>query len=234
MKRAAVALAFLLLTVRPELVEGRVAGDMPSPPASIGSARTVEGQSALDAEHAFAADAKTLGQWTAFRKWSTDDAVMFTPQPVNAHEWLKGRNDPPKAIDWWPTASYISCDGSLAVNTGGWKRADGSVGYFTTLWQRQNNGDWKWTVDGGDALKVSRPRQRPAVIKAICSNPPGMGMREGYPDGGGGVDSSEDGTLRFEFRVSPDGGRSVAALLWDGRKFRRVIEDKTAGSPPNK
>ena len=48
---------------------------------------------------------------------------MFVPQPVNAHEFLKDRKDPPKAIDWWPTASYISCDGSLAVNTGGWTAA---------------------------------------------------------------------------------------------------------------
>jgi hypothetical protein len=95
----------------------------------------------VDAERAFAADAKTIGQWTAFRKWSTDDAVMFVPQPTNAHDFLEDRKDPAQAIDWWPTASYISCDGKQAVNTGGWRRPDGSVGFFTTMDRRRR----RWT-----------------------------------------------------------------------------------------
>ena len=41
--------------------------------------------SAIDAERAFAADAQKIGQWTAFRKWSTPDALMFTPQPVRVY-----------------------------------------------------------------------------------------------------------------------------------------------------
>ena len=106
----------------------------------------------VEAERAFAADAQTLGQWTAFRKWATDDATMFVPQPVKAQAFLKDRQDPAKAIDWWPTASFMSCDGSLAVNTGGWKRPDGTVGYFSTVWQRQADGGWKWIVDGGDGI----------------------------------------------------------------------------------
>ena len=34
-------------------------------------------QTAIDAERAFVADAQTLGQWTAFRKYAADDAVMI-------------------------------------------------------------------------------------------------------------------------------------------------------------
>ena len=172
----------------------------------------MEGMSPIDAERAFADDAKKLGQWTAFRKWSTDDAVMFTPQPVNAHEWLKDRKDPPQAIDWWPTASYISCDGSLAVNTGGWKRPDGSVGYFSTVWQRQKDGGWKWTVDGGDGAKqaLDRPAQ-PKVVHARCKRgyfrrslwgdppwPPGYKV---------GWNASRDATLFYSWNVAPDGER---------------------------
>ena len=99
---------------------------------------------AIDAERAFADDARTLGQWTAFRKWSTDDALMFVPQPVNAHEFLKDRKDPPVPVFWWPGRSYLSCDGSFAVNTGPWVRDGGkAVGYFTTVWKRQPDGGWK-------------------------------------------------------------------------------------------
>ena len=32
---------------------------------------------AVDAERAFIRDSKAHGQWTAFRKWASDDAVMF-------------------------------------------------------------------------------------------------------------------------------------------------------------
>ena len=58
--------------------------------------------SAIDAERAFAADAQRLGQWTAFRKYADRDAVMFTPQAVWARDFLKGRQNTPKAGRWWP------------------------------------------------------------------------------------------------------------------------------------
>ena len=67
---------------------------------------------AIDAERAFAADAQKLGQWSAFRKYATDDALMFVPQPTNAQSFLKDRKDPPVAVFWWPGRSYVSCDGS--------------------------------------------------------------------------------------------------------------------------
>lgn len=186
----------------------------------------------IDAERAFAADAKTIGQWTAFRKWSTDDAVMFVPQPTNAHEFLKDRKDPPKAIDWWPTASWMSCDGSLAVNTGGWTRPDGTVGYFTTVWQRQANGGWKWIVDGGDGLTTARPR--PAVVpvkRAACSK---SRYSDSVNTGSYRSSAARDGTLTWSFDVKPDGARNFRVGLWDGRDFVNVVDDQIAGSPAPK
>jgi hypothetical protein len=184
----------------------------------------------VDAERAFAADAKTIGQWTAFRKWSTDDAVMFVPQPANAHDFLKDRKDPPNAIDWWPTASYISCDGKMAVNTGGWKRPDGSVGYFSTVWQRQLDGGWKWSVDGGDALQAARPRPiAPTVKRASCNGtPPGDNSLPSGTDLGAGL--SADKTLGWMWVVLPDGSRRFVVGLWDGPDtgINTVIDDKIA------
>ena len=191
--------------------------------------------SPIDAERAFAADAKAIGQWTAFRKWSTDDAVMFTPQPTNAHEFLKDRKDPPEAIDWWPTASYVSCDGSLAVNTGGWKRPDGSVGYFTTIWQRQPNGAWKWIVDAGDALTTPRPAvEKPVVKRAACGwnrftpllemVPPTGYTPPPHADG-----LSNDGTLSWSWRANANGSyRVLTVSIITGRKSSEaVINDKS-------
>ena len=184
----------------------------------------------VDAERAFAADAKTIGQWTAFRKWSTDDAVMFVPQPVNAHEFLKDRKDPPKVIDWWPTASWISCDGKFAVNTGGWQRPDGVVGYFSTVWRRQPNGSWKWIVDGGDNLKAARPR--PAKVVPMRASCDGKNIRDGLAiPATDGSRTAADGTMISVFSVKPDGSRQFTVTQWDGRTFRTVVDDKIAAPP---
>lgn len=190
----------------------------------------------VEAERAFAADAQALGQWTAFRKWAADDATMFAPQPVKTQAFLKDRADPPKAIEWWPTASYVSCDGSLAVNTGGWKRPDGRVGYFTTVWKRQPDGGWKWIVDGGDGLNTPRAHPRAPVVKRATCHGRGrvLGMNAMTPGSVVGQGMSADGSLFWNWSVSPDGARTFSASLWDGRKLRRVISDDIAGSPPNR
>ena len=180
----------------------------------------------IDAERAFAADARTIGQWTAFRKWSADDAVMFVPQPVNAHEFLKDRKDPPKVIDWWPTASWISCDGSMAVNTGGWKRPDGNVGYFTTVWQRQSDGGWKWIVDHGDGLAAPLPSAaEPVVRRAGCNvpkfnrSPDPAGLKSG---------NAPDNSLGWSYSVKADGSREVAVMMWNGQRFENVLNNQVA------
>lgn len=188
----------------------------------------VPAPTALDAERAFAADARTLGQWTAFRKWAAPDATMFVPQPISAQAWLKDRKDPAKAIEWWPTASYVSCDGSLAVNTGGWKTADGSVGYFSTVWRREQDGSWKWIVDGGDSLKVARAH--PTDVKIVRGTCTGMHVSHGPsgPDSGHG--EAADGSLLWTWAVNSDGSRAFVASVKIGTRDTLVIDDKIA--PP--
>ena len=188
----------------------------------------------LDAERAFAADAQKLGQWTAFAKWSADDALMFVPQPVNAHDFLKGRKDPPVAVFWWPGRSYVSCDGSYAVNTGPWVREGGkTVGYFTTVWKRQPDGSWKWIYDGGDGLKTPRAEGgdiEPAV--ASCEGKPvPLAATATDADLKFGNCRSDDGTLGWLWSVNPDGSRNFRAYLWNGHAMQRVVDDEVAAPP---
>jgi hypothetical protein len=198
----------------------------------------------VEAERAFAADAQKIGQWTAFRKWSTDDATMFVPQPANAHEFLKDKKDPPKAIDWWPTASWVSCDGKLAVNTGGWKQPDGSVGYFTTVWRKQPDGGWKWVLDLGDA--ASQPRERPAQPKVRQATCPGPELgppayQEVGPSGVGAWEAfgnSDDKSISWHWIIWPGGRRELAVEITNkgtpapsglrGGSRELVIDDKIA------
>ena len=190
---------------------------------------------AIDAERAFAADAQKMGQWTAFRKWSTADAIMFTPQAGSAHEFLKGKADPPVAVFWWPGFSYISCDGKTAINTGPWVREWGkSVGYFTTVWQLQPDGSWKWVLDHGDVLAL--PRREGGDIKplvASCKSKPGKEdfALMAFPATGKGSGGSKDETLRWYWIVQPNGARQLVARLWMGNKYLTVVHDRVAPSP---
>ena len=107
---------------------------------------------AVDAERAFSRDARRNGQWTASRAYADPDAVMFTPQAVWARDFLRGRKDPPAALSWSPNASYVSCDGRMAVNTGPWQSVGGEQhGFFTTVWQHEK-GRWHWISDGRHTL----------------------------------------------------------------------------------
>jgi hypothetical protein len=191
-----------------------------------------EPQTALDAERAFVADAQKLGQWTAFRKYAADDAVMFVPQQVNAQEFLKGRADPAVSVFWWPGKSFVSCDGNYAVNTGPWVRQFGkSFGYFTTVWKRQPDGSWKWLYDGGDGLDTPRAEGgdiKPNVAacggerKGLIAAPPAYEKV--------GVGRSDDQTLLWRWSVNASGALIFEVWQWNGRTYDKVLTDEIKAS----
>jgi hypothetical protein len=202
---------------------------------ALASAAAASPATAIDAERAFIRDAQTKGQWAAFRQWAAEDATMFAPQPVNAQAFLKDLKDPPVSVYWWPGRSYVSCDGSFAINTGPWVRNGGkAVGYFTTIWKRQPDGAWKWIYDGGDELKV--PRAEGGDIqptRAVCgARLPPAPAAEIDPDVKTGFGESPDGTLRWNWSVGPDGRRSLRAWLLTERGAERVIDDQVGAPPP--
>jgi hypothetical protein len=183
---------------------------------------------AIDAERAFAADSQKLGQWTAFRKWSADEAMMFVPQPVNAQEFLKDRKDPPVSVFWWPGRSYVSCDGTYSVNTGPWVREWGkSVGYFTTVWQRQSDGGWKWIYDAGDELGTPRPEGGDVrqVIASCDGTPTSVADAPPTESAVSGSGASPDGTLRWSWIAMPGGARAFRAFLWNGHSYDQIVTD---------
>jgi hypothetical protein len=199
---------------------------------------------AVDAERAFARDARRIGQWSAFRKYADDTAVMFTPQAIWAHEFLAGKKDPPKSIVWGPSHSWTSCDGRTAITRGPWATAAGKwSGYFTTVWVREQSG-WQWTYDAGDTLVAPKPLpKRAQVQKASCSGRekiPGEYRQEvkstariaGKPPADAGQGRSADGTLIYEWRVAATGERRFEAKLWDGRDYRTILDQSVPAPKP--
>jgi hypothetical protein len=202
-------------------------------------------KTAIDAERAFAADAQKLGQWTAFRKYAGFAAVMFVPKVVNAQEWLRDKKDPPKSVRWQPAQSFEACDGRTAINVGPWQRADGSFGYFTTVWIYEDGliagPKWQWVYDGGDTLKKPmRARAEPQIRKAACAGIPADSdpLRWAIPSAPS-PDTAEaqqaklhsrDGSLRYDYQVDAAGNRSFSAWLWNGRVFEKIL-DQTVPAP---
>lgn len=194
---------------------------------------------AVEAERLFNRDSQKNGQWTAARRYAHPDAVMFTPQAIWARDFLKGKTDPVVPSQWSPNASYVSCDGRLAVNTGPWRSADGRTGgFFTTVWE-QNDGKWQWISDGRHTLK--RPmtsRKTPIVRTGSCKGPapgPPLSAPPSARPGPNGVTADDygrgqsgDRTLGWEWRVRPNGVRQFRAYLWNGRGYT-VALDQTIG-----
>jgi len=194
------------------------------------------------AELAFARLAQDKGQWTAFAETSTGEAVMFVPQPVDARDWLRQQTNPAQAVRWQPHQVWSSCDGSLAVTKGAWQQPNGTVGYFTTVWERQRDGKYKWVLDQGDALV--EPLVAPEFVEsrvAQCERPEGPPMRrerdryqpanlrpmlcEGANCRGGGA--SADGTLTYAYAVTAQ-GRQVTVQLRENGAMGEVMRSEVA------
>ena len=203
--------------------------------AAVGLAPT-----AIDAERDFNRDAQKDGQWTAARYYADSDAVIFTPRAVWARDFLKGRKDPAEAIRWSPNASYVSCDGRVAVNTGPWRNGTGRQnGFFTTVWQ-QEKGRWRWVSDGRHTLQKPLAARATAIVrKASCQGrapgPPLMAPPSTRKGPGGvapddfGRGYSDDRTLGWEWRVGPNGARRFRTYLWNGRGYT-VALNQTIGA----
>jgi hypothetical protein len=197
---------------------------------------------AIAAELEFARLARDKGQWTAFRAMAAPDAVMFAPAMVLAQPWLKDRANPPVPLAWQPHRVWSSCDGSLMVTTGAWQRAD-KHGWFTTVWQRQPDGAYKWVFDHGDATDA--PIADPDMIAAKVADCPERAKRQpaaGAPPGRRSGEHkrskppavpfdpaarqgrSEDGTLTWQVSADATGTHDFSArLLVDGQmqEFRK-------------
>ncbi|HVR90547.1 MAG TPA: hypothetical protein VHG29_05585 [Novosphingobium sp.] len=189
---------------------------------------TANPSAVIAAELAFAQLAQDKGQWTAFRDTATSDAVMFVPQTIRAQDFLKGRANPPVAVKWQPHQIWSSCDGSIAVTRGAWQRPNGT-GYFTTVWQRQRDGGYKWVLDQGEPLAMALDAPEMIAAKVAECKPRPAPSAALLPDRRTG--QSDDGTLIWEARVDAQCGRTLRVALWDGTKLNDVFS-ATVEAPP--
>jgi hypothetical protein len=110
----------------------------------------------IAAERAFAARAGVIGVGPSFLEYMTDDAIVFSPDPLLARAVYGDRPapKPPKdggvLLNWWPNFAGIARSGDLGFTTGPATVNGGPAGvFYFTVWARQPDGGWKWVYDGG-------------------------------------------------------------------------------------
>jgi len=190
------------------------------------------------AEIAFARAAREKGQWKAFDEFADDDAVMFVPEPVRAKTWLSGRKEPAAPVQWQASQVWMSCDGTMGVTKGGWQQPDGSVGYFTTIWQKRKKGDYRWVLDQGDSLAQALPNSDMlSASVADCARPgdrpdsDALIVEGKVPDAAPGMDGkgrSKDGTLRWSYHVNANHSRSLSVSLLKNGTMTEVLRSDVA------
>lgn len=183
---------------------------------------TAQPSAVIAAELAFAREAQTRGQWTAFARTAADDAIMFVPDKVDAKTWLRGRANPAQAVRWQPHEVWSSCDGSLAITRGAAQWPDGRHGDFLTVWQRQRDGGYRWTVDVGQFRAAALPAPEFVQTRVATCRPTPPTAATGRETPVVAEGQSRDGTLRYEI-VQPANGVVVRAVLWDGAAFSTPI-----------
>lgn len=242
MKRPLLAIALILSA------SAGLAQPTPPPGEAEGRARMsfANPSAVIAAEMALARLAREKGQWTALRETAAPDAVMFVPQMTYAQAWLRDRADPPQPARRQTHEVWSSCDGSLMASHGAWQQ-DKATGWYTTLWQRQPDGTYRWVLDHGDTL--AEPLPTPDLIRAGVADCPRRLPDVAQPAPGGKQarkrkesrlppldparrsGKSRDGTLSWDVTTEPDGARNLT-VTWrkDGEDQTVTIEQVSAAT----
>lgn len=195
-----------------------------------------EPSAVIAAELAFAREARERGTWTAFRRWATDDAIWPGPGWQNVRAALEGLADPAQPILWEPDLVWSSCDGSFALSTGPATWPSGRRTRFATIWQRQDDGSYRWVLDQG--LDPDAGAAKPEMIAANVAEC-GEGARterraryrarRGLPWQSG---TSDDVTLAWSSSLAADCSRSFAVRARRGGAMAEVFTARAAAPPP--
>lgn len=130
----------------------------------------------VNAEKSFAAFSVAHSTKEAFLQYIDSNSLMFDKgKPVKAQAFWKQREKRPGILNWHPQYAEISASGDFGYTTGPWTfqaSATDSVaarGQYSTVWYRNNDGEWKFLIDLGvdntpvnpstEAIKIDFPKQ---------------------------------------------------------------------------
>ena len=137
-------------------------------------------------EDAFCALAKEKGLNAAFAHFAAPDVAFIDTDPRKfrgpaAVQERMGPDQPGVALTWSAYYTDVSDDGTLGYNYGRYESRrsgkDGKEvvrgGWFLTIWKRQADGSWKYTMDTGAPDRPPAPPAPAAPPAAPAPKPPG-------------------------------------------------------------
>jgi len=147
-----------------------IAGLLLMPLALLGTPdATALKQELIGVEHAFRDMVAAKGAPAAFAQFAAPDVAFFRPDP-RQHRGpeavvLRMKDWNPRAfLTWDPLHVEISADGSLGYTWGRYeysepstepgKTAPKATGFYLTIWKRQPDGSWRFTLDTGTPDKA--------------------------------------------------------------------------------
>ena len=127
-----------------------------------GIARAESGLDAiLAADRAFAALCFEKGAAKAFATYAADDAISFGSAwaPVMGPSAIAALVGNTGTLEWAPEGGKMAASGDLGYTWGRWKSTPAAAkpgeipkplhGKYVTIWQKQADGRWKFTLDTG-------------------------------------------------------------------------------------
>jgi len=136
----------------------------------LSAQKTIDGM--IAAEKAFAQYAIDKSTKQAFLQFMDDTAVQFTEgKPIKTSDFWAKREENKTRLKWQPQFAEISASNDFGYTTGPWtfQNTDADTiagrGQFTTVWQANEKGEWKFLVDHGNNYNTVNSAQGVEKIK---------------------------------------------------------------------
>ena len=151
---------------------------------SINAQKTIEGM--IAAEKAFAQYAADKTTKQAFLQFMDTGAVQFTEgRPIKSSDFWAKKEENKTRLKWQPQFAEISGSNDFGYTTGPWtfQNTDADTitgrGQFTTVWQANNKGEWKFLLDYGNNYngvntsqtveKIKVPKKAKATVQSLLA-----------------------------------------------------------------
>lgn len=118
-------------------------------------------QQVVDAENGFAALSKEKNTKAAFLSNLAPDGIVFSQgSPVNGISLWEKRPENNSLLFWWPVFADVASSGDFGYTTGPYEVSKdrsnpepGAFGYYSTVWKKNERGEWKVAIDMGIAFQ---------------------------------------------------------------------------------
>lgn len=185
--------------------------------------------SMIATEYSFAATAEKLGTRDAFLNFIADDGILFRPGPLNGKKYLSESKPSGGLLSWYPSFALVSKAGDLGFTSGPWEwrknKTDSAAlafGNFCTVWQKEQNGEWKFAIDHG--ISNEKPAAKPIGLKAekikLLSTPSTKGIENKKENPGELLE------LDKQFATTSSDGNTAATYRKFTNEESRLLRDE--------